>query len=109
MSWNKNTVNLSDVPAILKLFDEIEYPYVLTELAEVYGNGLNDTDGQVYQIRKIEYTDSKGEQWVILEQFCRDCDCDMDDIIRAYKFVATNVPEDWQAFVESCSCGYCNI
>jgi len=92
MSWDKNTLILSEVSSIVSLLDELHISYTLTVLGTVHGRGLNDTlsDRNYYEIRKLEYKDS-----VVLEQMHRTEDCDADDYIISMRFIKGQEPKTW--------------
>lgn len=111
MSWNKNTVDLSEVDAAERVLRNLKIPYHLSTLKKVQGRGLNDTDdsldnlydldNQKYLIRRLQYRDI-----VLLEQMVRTCDCDADDVICSYTFNLTSEPKVWIPEVKECVCGY---
>lgn len=90
MSWDKNTVNLSDVDSRIHVLNQIGISYSLITLGEVGGHGLNDFDGKTYPIRQLKYKDI-----VVLEQMIREDDCDFDDMIISYEFFAQEEPKNW--------------
>ena len=91
MSWNKNTIKISEIDIIINLLQELNTPYKLTILGKVKGLGLNDTGDVYYEIRKLEYKDI-----VILERMERSKDCDADDVIVSYVFEKDKEPENWK-------------
>jgi hypothetical protein len=102
MSWDKNTLNLSEVDSVMNTLRDLGEPFVLHVLGEVQGNGLNDDawegEGEdahpvlkMYQIRKLEY-----KNVVLLEQMQRHPDCDVDDVILSFKFDKIEEPKEWK-------------
>ena len=90
MSWDKQTINLSSLDAIKDTLDDLGVSYDLSVIAEFKGRGLNDPDGEVYQLRRLQY-DGK----VVLEYAELDADCDADDRIMSYTINLDEEPEDW--------------
>lgn len=95
MSWDKQTVDYSDIKIVLDTLNVIGVPYVLTELGKIRGNGLNDINEEgtetYYSLRKLEYANR-----VILDQMQRTHDCDSDDCIVSITFYKKDVPQDWK-------------
>lgn len=103
MSWDKNTVILSEVNKTIELLKEFGVPYKLKVLKKVVGNGNNDDlfvgnkeTSRKYDVRRLEYKDK-----VILEQMNRSADCDCNDVIISLKFNKDKVPEKWEPEVEN--------
>jgi len=97
MSWDKNTVIVSEIDKTIELLEEFNIKYKLTIIGTVEGYGLNDDlnmfDGvsKNYEIRKLEYKDK-----VIMEQMIRDEDCDANDYIVSRKFDKSKAPKKWK-------------
>jgi hypothetical protein len=95
MGLDKNTIRTSEIDTDINILKELNHPYILTELGKIQGRGINDlyseADEDEYPIRKLEYGNI-----IILEQIERHTDCDMDDIIRSFKFNKVNEPSEWQ-------------
>lgn len=97
MSWNKNTVVVSDIDSRVDMLKENGIPYTLTILGKVSGMGLNDAasqgilDSSSYLIRKLEYKDK-----LIVEQMQRQQDCDFDDHLVSIKFLKSEAPKEWK-------------
>lgn len=91
MSFDKNTINNSEIDAAIKVLEDIDIPYKLTEIGIIHGFGINDIDGAGYPIRRLEYLNT-----VMLERIDRTTDCDADDTIHSYKFVRGEEPKDWE-------------
>lgn len=91
MSWNKNTLYLSEVAAIVRTLQLLKEPYELS----VRGVGLNDADGMVYQLYRLAFRDV-----VVLEQMIRDPDCDGDDYVESEIFTKENEPSDWECVID---------
>lgn len=95
MSWEKLTINKSEIDKTIELLKEFKIKYKLTILGEVIGYGLNDDIGidesKKYKIRKLEYKDK-----IVLEQRVKSDDCDMDDYILSFKFDKNKVPKKWR-------------
>jgi hypothetical protein len=93
MSWNKNTLNHSQVNRTIELLDELGIPYTLEAIGEVKAIGLNDMMSYIhtYWMRRLSYNDK-----VILEHILRSWDCDVDDIICSEKFDVAHEPQDWK-------------
>lgn len=98
MSWNKNTINASEVDATIKVLKKIGTPYQVEELGTVQGMGLNDDyfgSGE-YNCRKLTYGNT-----VLMEQMSCHSDCDMDDYFVSVEFEKGKEPrkEDWKLSV----------
>ena len=93
MSWNKNTMNISELPATIKVLEEMNIPYTKTVIGTVVGLGLNDdySESREYVLHKLEYKDV-----VILEQMVRTTDCDTDDWVQSARFKKGEEPKDWK-------------
>jgi hypothetical protein len=97
MSWNKNTINVSDLDSTIEVLENLDVPYKCETIGRVQGYGLNDSYGfsddedKFYDIRKLSYGD-----WIVIEQIVRDIDCDANDLIVSKKFKKGEVPEDWK-------------
>lgn len=89
MSWDKNTIVLSNLDNVATTLEEIGIPYKITELGKLKGFGLNDDlygdKDKYYPIRKLEYTTVKGLNVVIAERMIRTHDCDSDDTLISVK------------------------
>jgi hypothetical protein len=88
MSWNKNTINLSQIDAWINLCKSNNMAYELTVLGKVRGRGLND-DGDL-EIRRLRCGES-----VLLERMERTADCDSDDLIQSYQYNRATEPKQW--------------
>jgi len=93
MSWNKNTINRSEINKTIELLKELNVKYVLKTLGKVPGYGLNDEINNTlkHEIRKLIYND-----FIIMEQMIRGQDCDIDDSIFSFKFEKSKVPKKWK-------------
>lgn len=91
MSWNKNTIDYSNINAIIRVLKDMEEPYKVTVLGKVKGLGLNDEDDAYYELRRLEYKDK-----VILEKMIRISDCDMDDSIISVEYSKIDEPKKWK-------------
>jgi hypothetical protein len=95
MSWDKNTINLSNLDAVKNVLDDLKIKYTLEAKAKVRGFGLNDgmygEEDKYYELRRLSY-----RGFVILEQICRTSDCDADDTITSHKFTREDEPKDWE-------------
>ena len=94
MSWDKNTINQSNLNAVKDVLDDLKIKYTLVIKECVRGSGLNDDmcgEMRVYELRRLSY-----RNFVILEQMNRTSDCDADDTITSQKFTKENEPKDWQ-------------
>ena len=92
ISWNKNTINRSEINKTIELLKEFKVDYKLKILGKVRGDGLNDDINGTpeHEIRRLEYND-----FVILEQMIRSQDCDIDDVILSFKFEKSKAPKKW--------------
>ncbi len=79
MSWNKNTVNCSEVYGRVKVLKECLQYHILTKIGRVVGQGLNDHGD--YDLFQLEYKDSDGVTHILRQQMQRTQDCDSDDYI----------------------------
>jgi hypothetical protein len=113
MSWNKNTVVMSSVDAVVKTLNDVGVEYNLELLGEVSGCGLNDDYGfgrDKYPIRKLTYGDK-----VLMEQMNRSSDCDCDDFLVSREFKRGDEPIVWPLEMcqdeeeenEQCDCSKC--
>lgn len=89
MSWDKQTINLSNLNGYIELLQNLEIPYSVEELGKVQGMGLNDIDD--YTLRKLIVKDL-----VFVEQMQRTTDCDSMDYITLLTFrkdqMSDNIP-----------------
>ena len=97
MSWNKNTTNVSEVDAVIRVLKDLLIPYKVKVIGKFRGRGLNDdiyAEGKdkIYKLRRLQYVDK-----VILEYVNLDADCDVDDVIHSKTFDLKKEPKDWQA------------
>ena len=90
MSWDKNTIVVSQIDQDLRLLEKFGIPYELKELGRVMGHGLNDCGDKFYSIRRLEFGDE-----VVLEQMHRTDDCDADDTIISMVFEKGKEPKEW--------------
>lgn len=95
MSWNKETINFSEIDSIIKTLEDTNTPYQLEILGEVGGYGLSDVSflkniSKKYPIRCLRYM-----HIVIKEQMIRTKDCDTDDYIVSKRFLNLEEPLDW--------------
>jgi len=94
MSWNKNTINTSEVNAALVILKDTNTPYTLEVLGSVNGDGLNDDFGTgSYECRKLTYGGK-----VLMEHMIRTFDCDSDDCFTSVRFDKGKEPatKDWR-------------
>ena len=91
MSWNKNTVNCSGLDAIREALLGLGASHTITSIGEFVGRGLNDEDGELYDLRRLQYFNA-----VVLEYVDLHSDCDADDVICSQWFSMENEPKDWQ-------------
>ncbi len=101
MSWDKNTINMSQIDTILDTLRETSIGYNLSVLTKVRGRGLNDSDmfsdkETYYELRRLEYGNT-----VYLDKIEQDADCDTDDIISSHKFTRATAPKDWEAVIQT--------
>ena len=102
MSYDKKTINMSQLDAIKNVLDDLSVPYSWTKLANVDGAGANDYlppglkyKMMVYSLRRLVFKNT-----VILERITRTTDCDTDDIITSHQFNLEDEPKDWKCFEE---------
>ena len=95
MSWNKNTINFSEVDSAAKWAKRFNIPHKLSTMGTVVGMGLNDIidmeNSVQYDIRRLEIGDI-----VLLERMERHPDCDMDDYLVSVEFSKKNEPKNWK-------------
>ena len=93
MSWNKNTLNISNLGSTIEILKDLDIPFNCEIIGKVQGMGLNDSDypDNYYNVRKLTYGN-----FVILEQMIRNGDGDFDDFITSSKFTKDKEPNDWQ-------------
>ena len=99
MSWNKNTISLSEIDSTMGVLKDLNVDFRCEEIGKVRGCGLNDywnyeLGEKYYSMRRLIYDDS-----VILEQMIRVNDCDVDDVIISSKFDKEKEP-DWEIEVK---------
>lgn len=90
MSWDKNTVNVSEVDATVKVLNNVKIPYNITVLGEVEGDGWADGETK-YKLRRLEYGNV-----VLLECMYRTHDCDSDDYLQSVEFPKDQEPKGWE-------------
>ena len=97
MSYNKNTVSLSNVDSVISLLEKDGRDFKVSVLGKVKGRGVNDSYDNIdtYDIRKLEYKTLSGQHFVILEKMVRHPDCDADDCIISEEFLSGDVPAKW--------------
>lgn len=99
MSWDKNTINASNLDAVKSVLDELKVKYTLETKKTVMGRGINNDsfggEDKHYELRRLSY-----RGFVILEQIKQTADCDADDTIISQKFTVLNEPHDWQYIVK---------
>lgn len=88
MSWDKNTLNYSDIPLVSRVLKILKEPYKVEIMGEVDGYGLNDLSGEKHRLHKLIF---RGK--VILEQMVRTHDCDCDDYI--HSVLKNKEPKNW--------------
>uniref|UniRef100_A0A6M3K4N9 Uncharacterized protein n=1 Tax=viral metagenome TaxID=1070528 RepID=A0A6M3K4N9_9ZZZZ len=98
MSWDKNTISLSGLDAVIGTLLDLGIDHEVSIIAEFHGRGLNDDylDLSPHKLRRLEYG-----KWVILEKVEQDADCDTDDCILSCKFELDKEPKDWQPIVST--------
>jgi hypothetical protein len=96
MSWNKNTCSLSEIDSLLRFLDKEKRVYTLSVLGKVKALGANDDDRSHYDMRRLEYSDTAGQVYVILEKIDRSSDCDSDDHIVSFEFKKELEPKNWK-------------
>jgi len=98
MSWDKNTINLSNLDAVVETLVDLGVDYEVSVLREFNGCGLNDDylDTTPYKLRRLQY-----DKKVILEKAVLDSDCDTDDLITSHKFELDKEPLDWQPIIHT--------
>jgi len=93
MSYNKNTVNISEVEATLDVLKTNNIAHELTVIGIVDDHGIN-SEGVKHQLFRLRYNTV-----VLLEQMQRTKDCDGDDMIVSYKFPLASEPKMWDTEV----------
>ena len=101
MSWEKNTINLSELDSVVAMLKKDNRPHTMTVLGEVLGLGLNDDSRYNYKIRRLEYTTLSGQGYVVLEQMQRTSDCDSDDHLVSMEYKKDEEPKNWQLEVRT--------
>ena len=94
MSWDKNTVNFSEIEATKDVLDNLGETYQESIIATFRPCGLNDDYMGISSrnLRRLQYKNK-----VILEYVEVDADCDVDDVILSQQFDLQDEPTDWQA------------
>ena len=91
MSWNKNTVIVSEVDATVRIMDSMGMKYQLHKLGEVANMGLEvQYDPDVLHnvpIRAIEFVDVQGVKHLLIVQMQRTLDCDSDDFVVSFHLI----------------------
>ena len=107
MSWDKNTISMSSLKAILKTLENVGIPHEVSVIGTFKGRGLNDdpymngTD-TTYELRRLQYQDR-----VILEHVELDGDCDTDDVIVSTEFWLKDEPKNWEPIRRTNKTGEC--
>ena len=91
MSWNKNTIRMTEVDATLKVLCKARIHYTLETLGFVGGRGLNDEGEGKYECRKLTYGDV-----VLMERMDCSSDCDADDYFVSLEFRKGEEPTFWE-------------
>ncbi len=103
MSWEKYTINLSQINAIVDVLQDVGMDFTLANITSVLGRGVNDEEwvdtadgepelkGKIYLIRKLEYAN-----YIIVEQMQKTHDCDCNDTLVSIKFDKDKFPEDFK-------------
>jgi hypothetical protein len=100
MSWDKQTIVLSEIDALVRVFDEIGYPYRLESRGTVEGQGRNDDNWSdiagveakgLYKLRRLRYSvdiDSSlpMRDFIIQERMIQTDDCDTDDTLVSVRY-----------------------
>lgn len=99
MSWDKNTINLSNLVGYIELLKELEIPFTIEARGSVKGMGLNDNDewDEKNKCPKMKYyllSKLSVGNLVFIEQMQRTNDCDSDDYIILLKFNKDEVPDN---------------
>ena len=93
MSFNKNTINMSDIDRIETVLIILKEPYTIEKIDTVKGLGLNDdidgVDAQ-HSLFKLCFRDK-----VVIDRMERTMDCDCDDCIVSYVIDKDQMPEVW--------------
>ncbi len=104
MSWDKMTINLSQLDAVRSTLEELGEPYQESVIATFRGAGCNDPDGKMYELRRLQFRDK-----VIRECVTMDADCDSNDYIQSLQFKLKDEPKHWTPIVRIqdgvCECG----
>jgi len=90
MSWNKNTLNFSQIDTIIEVLITLKEKYTLISIGRVKAFGLNDSILGLYShcLRKLTYKNQ-----IIIEQMQRTSDCDSDDLIVSLQFTKEKLPK----------------
>lgn len=106
MSYDKNTLDFSEIDTIVRVLDYLakadggEQRYVLTELGTVEGLGVNDEGPHI--LRSLWHSNI-----TVVEQMQRTCDCDADDVIVS---IETHDGDDMLPLeTMMCVCGGCDV
>lgn len=96
MSWDKNTINNSEIDTIISILKDLEITFILTPIDTFWGRGLNDNfcedePEQTHELRELKF-----RNFIVLEYVEQDADCDTDDVIMSQKFTSENAPRAWQ-------------
>jgi hypothetical protein len=102
MSYNKNTIRVTEVDATLKVLCKANITYTLEVLGSVVGLGMNDDtydrEGNEisgnYECRKLTYGDT-----VLMERMDCSSDCDSNDYFNSYEYKKGEEPETWELSV----------
>jgi hypothetical protein len=100
MSYDKNTIDLSDIDNAIEILESLGIPYQVTILGKVIGHGINDCiieygeqpheiRDKFYIVRKLEYKSK-----VLIEQMQRTHDCDSHDFFVTLRFKKDEEPKN---------------
>ncbi len=105
MSWNKNTIDNSQINSIARILLLLEIPYTIEVLASIKGSGLNDFDlvGEDEVCRTYELRELRCAKFVVLDSIYKTLDCDADDIISSDIFKIGEEPKEWNPIIKEAS------
>jgi hypothetical protein len=92
MSWDKQTIIISEIDSLISLLSQLGVPYGLEKLGNVADNGTWSDPLKALTIRVLTYSTNHDGLQTIVEQMQRTIDCDTNDTL-----VSIKNPKDFDA------------
>jgi hypothetical protein len=92
----KKTVILSKVDELVRELKRKRKMHSLIVLDKIKGRGINDLEDNLeYLVRRLEF-----DNYVVLEQFIKIQDTDIDDFLVSRVFYVDKEPKTWKAVIQ---------